>query len=95
MSLIEMAGRRVMLIGGAGFIGHNLALELKRRGAEVAIVDGLQVNNLLSLYTATNTLAERELYLSILNERLELLRSADIPVHVEDARDYFRPGFTL
>ncbi|MDA0865596.1 MAG: NAD-dependent epimerase/dehydratase family protein [Cyanobacteria bacterium] len=92
MSLIEMAGRRVMLIGGAGFIGHNLALELKRRGAEVSIVDGLQVNNLLSLYTATNTLAERELYLSILNERLELLRSADIPVHVEDARDYFRLG---
>ncbi len=90
MSLVQIAGRRIMLIGGAGFIGHNLALELKRQGAEVSIVDGLQVNNLLSLYTATNNLVERDLYLSILNERLELLRAADIPVHVEDARDYFR-----
>ncbi len=92
MSLTEIAGRRIMLIGGAGFIGHNLALELKRQGADVFVVDGLQVNNLLSLYTATNTLAERELYLKILNERLELLRSADIPIYVEDARDYFRLG---
>jgi len=41
-----LAGRRVALIGGAGFIGHNLALELQARGAEPHIVDSLQVNNL-------------------------------------------------
>jgi nucleoside-diphosphate-sugar epimerase len=86
----NIKGKRVLLIGGAGFIGHNLALELKRRGAEVAIVDGLEVNNLLSLHTATNNQAERELYLSIINERLELLRTAGIPLYVEDARDYPR-----
>jgi nucleoside-diphosphate-sugar epimerase len=78
------------LVGGAGFIGHNLALELARRGAEVSIIDGLEVNNLLSLHTAANTLAERDLYLSVINERLELLRSANVPLHVEDARDYHR-----
>jgi nucleoside-diphosphate-sugar epimerase len=86
----NIKGKRILLIGGAGFIGHNLALELKRRGAEVAVVDGLEVNNLLSLHSATNTLAERDLYLSIINERLELLRAANIPLFVEDARDYPR-----
>lgn len=86
----NVKGKRVLLVGGAGFIGHNLALELKKRGAEVAVVDGLEVNNLLSLHSATNKLAERDLYLSIINERLELLRAAGIPLFVEDARDYPR-----
>jgi nucleoside-diphosphate-sugar epimerase len=86
----NIKGKRVLLVGGAGFIGHNLALELKKRGAEVAVVDGLEVNNLLSLHSATNTLAERDLYLSIINERLELMRAAGIPLYVEDARDYPR-----
>ncbi len=88
--MTNVRGKRVLLIGGAGFIGHNLALELVRRGAEVSIIDGLEVNNLLSLHTAANTQAERDLYLSVINERLELLRSANVPVYVEDARDYHR-----
>jgi nucleoside-diphosphate-sugar epimerase len=87
---MNLHGKRVLLVGGAGFIGHNLALELKRRGAEVSVLDGLEVNNLLSLHSATNNLPERELYLSAINERLELLRSAQIPLYVEDARDYLR-----
>lgn len=90
----NLAGKRVALIGGAGFIGHNLALELKRQGADVSVVDGLQVNNLLSLHSE-GAMAERDLYLTIINERLELLRKAEIPVHVEDARDYLRLSLTL
>ena len=35
----SLAGRRIALIGGAGFIGHNLALKLKSLGVEVAIID--------------------------------------------------------
>lgn len=85
-----MNGKRIALVGGAGFIGHNLALELKKRGADVSVIDGLQVNNLLSLHCSTYSNIERELYLSIINERLELLRAADIPIYVEDARDYLR-----
>jgi nucleoside-diphosphate-sugar epimerase len=86
----DIKGKRVVLVGGAGFIGHNLALELKRRGADVSVIDGLEVNNLLSLYSSTNTLPERDLYLSMINERLDLMRAADIPLFVEDARDYLR-----
>ena len=81
-----MQGRRIAIIGGAGFIGHHLALELVRRGANVYVIDGLQVNNLLSLMTegADN----RELYTRMVNERLDLLRRANIELHPQDARDY-------
>lgn len=89
-STIEIASRRIVLIGGAGFIGHNLALELKRRGAEVSVVDGLEVNNLLSLYSADYACQERDLYIHLVQSRLKMLQHAGVPVHVEDVRDYFR-----
>ena len=44
----DLKGRRIALIGGAGFIGHNLALLLSRWGADVQIIDALTQNNLLS-----------------------------------------------
>lgn len=94
-ALPELRGKKIVLIGGAGFIGHHLALELKRQGAEVSVVDGLQVNNLLSLHCETCSNAERDLYLTILNERIELLRNAGVPLYVEDARDYLRLSMLL
>ena len=33
---------------GAGFIGHNLALRLKQFGANVEIIDSLNINNFYS-----------------------------------------------
>jgi len=78
-----------MLIGGAGFIGHNLAIALKERGADVCIVDGLQVNNFLSFQSTREKCVNRPLYLYFLNQRLEMLREAGIPVFVQDARDYY------
>jgi len=45
--LISLRKKTVALIGGAGFIGHNLALALAEHGARVHIVDSLAVNNLL------------------------------------------------
>ena len=74
--MIPMKDRRIMLIGGAGFIGHNLALTLKGMGADVSVVDGLQVNNLLSFSSTNNKVANRDLYLHILNEPQQLLREA-------------------
>jgi nucleoside-diphosphate-sugar epimerase len=80
--------KRIALIGGAGFIGHNMALQLKDRGHHVEIVDGLQINNLLSLAGTKTGLNNRELYMKMLHDRLDLLHGADIPMHVQDARDY-------
>lgn len=86
--MTDIRERRITLIGGAGFIGHHLALELKRRGADVSIVDNLLVNNLLSFASAGSDSHNPDLYLRIINERLDLLRQAGVPLYVLDARDY-------
>lgn len=82
-----MSGR-VAIVGGAGFIGHHLAADLAGRGADVHVVDSLQVNNMVAVATDERFRPHRDLYSRILNERLELLREADVPVHIQDARDY-------
>ena len=63
-----MTGKKITLIGGAGFIGHNLAIHLKNLGADVSIIDSLQVNNLASFSASSKDSVNRKLYLSILNE---------------------------
>ena len=85
--MINIKNRRIVLIGGSGFIGHHLAIELKRKGANVQIIDSLQVNNLLKFAVRTDD-KNRDLYYHFINERLNLLHSANIPVHVQDAREY-------
>ena len=84
----SVQGQRIAIVGGAGFIGNNMALSLKKLGADVVIIDSLQVNNLYSLTENTPDAVNRELYYKIINERLDLLRYADIPVKIQDARDY-------
>lgn len=85
--MIELRGRKIALIGGAGFIGHNLALTLARLGAEVHVVDSLQVNN-LGAFSNSHDDQNKVLYLHLINERLRLLREQEVPLHVLDARDY-------
>ena len=92
---IPLEGRRIALIGGAGFIGHNLALYLARNGADVHVIDGLSVNNLLHYNSEYGNVPNRELYLRMLNKRLELVRAAGIPLHILDARDYLKLCLTL
>ncbi|HEY4181746.1 MAG TPA: NAD(P)-dependent oxidoreductase [Kofleriaceae bacterium] len=82
----SLQGKTVALIGGAGFIGHHLALELQRQGADVHVIDGLQVNNLLALLTGD--VPHREVYTRMVNERLDLMRAAGVELHPQDARDY-------
>lgn len=83
----SLKGKRIALIGGAGFIGHNLALELQRQGAEPHIVDSLQVNNLGAFSNASDD-PGKALYVQLIYERLNALRDAGIPLHIVDARDY-------
>jgi len=83
----SVKGKSIALVGGAGFIGHNLALALKAKGADVHVIDSLQVNNLGALYGTTG-MNNRNIYLKIIHERLDLLYAAEVPLHVVDARDY-------
>jgi nucleoside-diphosphate-sugar epimerase len=85
---LKVNGRKIVLIGGAGFIGHNLALALAQQGAAVEILDSLQVNNLLWFASNNNEVHNRDLYLRIINRRFDMLHAAGIPLHVQDARDY-------
>jgi nucleoside-diphosphate-sugar epimerase len=84
----NIRGRRIAIIGGAGFIGHNMALDLASQGAHVAIIDSLQVNNLLWFASGSGEPREREWNLRMINDRLDLLRAAGVPMHPQDARDY-------
>lgn len=90
MSIPEnaLAGKRIALIGGAGFIGHNFALQLARLGAEPHVIDGLQVNNMGAFTNGIGHNPNRDLYIALITERLDLLRKHRIPLHVLDARDY-------
>ena len=87
--------RRVLIVGGAGFIGHNLAIDLKKRGAHVTVIDGLQVNNLGAITSADPNMHNRDLYLRIIRQRMELLEQHNIPLIVQDAREYHAMSYHI
>ena len=91
----ELKGKRIAILGGAGFIGHNLAVALARSGADVSVVDSLQVNNLLSFSSYEVADAKRAFNLKIIDERLELMRRAGVVLHIQDVRDYHALGRLL
>jgi nucleoside-diphosphate-sugar epimerase len=81
-----MKPKKIVLIGGAGFIGHNLAVSLKKRGHNPIIIDNLAVNNMLSFIDSE--VKNRKLYWSILNQRIDIIHNNNIDFNVEDARNY-------
>lgn len=85
--------KKIALIGGAGFIGHNLALKLKSIGHEPHIIDSFSVNNILNF--TENEITNKKLYRSILNNRIDLLNKNSIRLYVEDARNYHQLGQIL
>ncbi len=91
----SVQNKNVLIIGGAGFIGHNLALYLRKKGANVFLTDGLSVNNLLYLHSTNFEIENRELYIDFINRRLELLRKEQIPLYVEDSRNYHKLSYII
>jgi nucleoside-diphosphate-sugar epimerase len=90
--MISLVGKRIALIGGAGFIGHHLAIAFKRLGAEVAVIDNLQVNNFLAFAGLDSNHQNSDLYLRITSQRLQMLREAGISLYMQDARNYYALG---
>jgi len=87
--------QRVLLVGGAGFIGHHLAIRLKQLGADVTVYDSLQVNNYGYLNSVYHSSPNAQLYLDFINQRLALLHANNVKLMVGDARDYHAVSRTV
>lgn len=86
--MISLRDKTVALVGGAGFIGHNLALALAEHGARVHVIDSLCVNSLLTFTAIGRRTPENDLNLRIIQERMRLLDEAGVHLHVQDAREF-------
>lgn len=85
---LRLDQERVLLAGGAGFIGHHLALELAEKGAKVMIADHLQVNNIIKILTDLNLDEQRrQLYTNFTLDRFKLLRNKNINIINVDVRN--------
>jgi len=80
--------KKILIIGGAGFIGHNLALKLKEKKFDVSIIDGLEVNNLISIIGNFDDIPYPSFSKKIIESRLDLIKKKKIPLYVQDARNY-------
>ena len=89
----SLQGHRILLVGGAGFIGHSLALRLHRCGADVAVLDNLSVNSLVdNVFESRDTGFKAMINHHCLQERLKLLRDANIRMINCDARNMIDLG---
>ncbi len=83
----RLNGERVMLVGGAGFIGHNLSLALRRIAVETMVVDNLMINSLTdNVFDGVRQPLQRQVYLGFLLDRFELMRGAGVVLRNADAR---------
>ncbi|HEY0837413.1 MAG TPA: NAD(P)-dependent oxidoreductase [Azospirillum sp.] len=84
-----LKGERIMLVGGAGFIGHNLALELRRIGVDTMVVDNLMYNSLVdNAYHDRGDPVKRKLNIHFLSDRFEMMREAGVHLRNVDARQF-------
>ncbi len=83
-----MKKKKVCIVGGAGFIGHNIALFLIKNNYEVLILDSLSVNNYNSIVSNSDNIPNPKLSKFILDERMNIINQSQINLLIIDARDY-------
>lgn len=82
-----LSDQRVLLVGGAGFIGHNLALALRKLGVETMVADNLMVNSVIgNVYGERAEGLQRDVYLHFLLNRFDLMRESGVHLYDCDAR---------
>jgi len=77
--------KKVTIFGGAGFIGHNLAISLKKKGYKCQLIDSLGVNNFKSKKHNKNK--NIKLFKKILLERFKLLKKNKLKIEIIDLRN--------
>ena len=85
----EIKNKKIALVGGAGFIGHNLALKLASLGADVTIFDAFSVNNVLTQLEKGINTNNDELYSYFLKERMSLLEESGVQIRIGDFSDRY------
>ena len=84
----SLKGEKIMLLVGSGFIGHHLALGLRKKGADVIVLDNLQINNIVSILGNLEISdLKRKLYIKFILDRYTLMREAGIRFSNIDGRD--------
>ena len=84
----NLKNEKIMLVGGAGFIGHHLALALREKDANVIVVDHLQVNNIVHILNSSDYFPkQRELYMKFIVERFDLMRNKGVEFSNVDGRN--------
>ena len=80
--------KKVIVTGGSGFIGHHLALGLRKKNADVIVLDNLQINNIVSILGNLEiSELKRKLYIKFILDRYTLMREAGIKFSNIDGRD--------
>jgi len=83
----NLSSERITLVGGAGFIGHNLALALRQFNVEVQVIDNLMQNNLITNVSDPGLDPFiRELNNGFLRSRFDMMRDSGVQVVNADAR---------
>ena len=77
--------KKITIFGGAGFIGHNLAISLKKKGYKCQLIDSLGVNNFKSKKHNKNK--NIKLFKKILLERFKLLKKNKLKIEIIDLRN--------
>ncbi len=76
--------KKITILGGAGFIGHNLSISLVKKGYKCQVIDSLEVNNYKS--KKHKKPSSLKLYNEVLLERFRLLKKNKVKIHVMDLR---------
>ena len=75
---MNLKNKKILIVGGCGFIGHNLGVHLKSKGADVYLLDSLTINNMNSVLDNKDSLPNPEISMSFLNERMRIIKLKDI-----------------
>ena len=73
--------KKVLVTGGAGFIGSNLVDELISKGAEVTIIDDLSTGRLENVNPLTRFI-QKDIYLADFNYLVDVLQGVDVVFHL-------------
>ena len=77
----------MLLVGGGGFIGHHLALDLRSIGVDTMVFDNLMWNSMIdNLFTSYQDPNQELVYRRFLLDRFRLMRDAGVILFNGDAR---------